>query len=943
MAAGAALPMPAGDAALLRARARSLRGIEAEARGTPLIHGVLAQRLPEVWAGVAADTAVAESVVLVGRAARVLEALTAAAAALTRYAATLELVRNAVAGLQQQWNGEMAAHTQAVATTRAQAVIDLASAHAVILLTEEHEAVKSRLSWQHAQQVEVLRAAAAAAARAVEAATNRTFPNGAEPTGTALRERLFVGMTFAEGAAAGARSRRLAVGDAAALRRVLGPGASSRSGGSSGQHLTDLLASMRGRAGDPVYAQVVVDELGVNGIQGLLAELSRRDSTASADDLQGVAGLLGQLLLTASNPAAAGLDPRTQRLVDSGSALLRDTVVASLGGEVADSAGSDRYAGYWLMGQLVTGARHSGWTGTIAPGFLQRLVTGTARAEVAETRDDDLRRRHGATVAPHGSDHFTSFFDDANRSGDALHVLLSEVGDDPVAQRELLAGTFDGGILTDTRGGPISVAAYLARRFVTYNANAPATSNDLHLATTDDLARLMRASSVGGGALAATLRGKVMAEIGRVSGYAQQGVSSTRQYEHNTAAVENQAVDWALAMHANVTRALNTPGLALDSDEYASPVGGDFQPVLSVGELSNLVGAFTLSTDFSAGPKAPAENYQRLMTGSVADARADAVSGLSVDDGIQRMAFFDASASWALIGLARRQDELNASMWSNLAEATNFVVALRKGPRELRDHVKTLVVDGSTKGDYEKLAISMVRSDVELKQSFANEQRTAALTGLLNGIRSTTATGPDSLKVLLKSGTNRLTPLPSAGSVLLARVTEIDAAVRAVERRPEPTPLNLTPTLRALAHGAQFVYDPLTGGSLDRSDVDHLKQHEIDTAERLMHAGHRIEFIHATGTGTSPDVRLDGELWEFKALSGSSTSTVVTAIRRGGSQSSRILVDATESGLPLRDILGAVDNALLRYGSAPAVDGGRGTIEVVRVILRDGRTVERRV
>ncbi len=617
------------------------------------MHGVMALRLPEVWAGVAADTAVAESTVLVGRAARVLQALTAAADALARYAATLELVRSAVAGLQRQWNDEMAAHTQAVVTTRAQVVIDVASVHAVILLTQEHEAVKSRLSSQHAQQVDVLRAAAAAAARVVEAASNRTFPNRAEPTGSALRERLFAGMTFAEGAAAVARSRRLALGDAAMLRRAVQPVSALDSNASPPADLTDLLARlvlMRGRADDPVYAQVVVDELGVNGIQSLLAELSRRDSPVSAENRHHVTGLLGRLLLTATQPAPADLDPRTDRLVDSSSALLRDSVVASLGGEVTDSTGGDRYAGYWLMGQLVTGARRSGWAGTIAPGFLQRLVTAAARAEVAETRDDDGWRRHGTTIAPHGSDQFSSFFDDANHSGDALHVLLSEVRDDPEAQRELLNGTFDGGALTDTRGRPISVAAYLARRFVTYNANGPATENDLHLATTDDLARLLRDSSVGGSELAATLRGKVMAEVGRVSGFAQQGVSTTRQYERNTAAVENQAVEWALAMHANVTRALNTPGLAIDSDEYASPVGGVFQPVLSVGELSNLVGSFAVSTDFSAGPKAPAQNYQRLMTGSVADARADAVSGLSVDDGIQRMAFFDASASWASSG-----------------------------------------------------------------------------------------------------------------------------------------------------------------------------------------------------------------------------------------------------------------------------------------------------
>ncbi len=929
-----ALLMPSGDPALLRARASGLRRIEAEARATPLMRGAMAQRMPEVWTGVAADAAVAESMVLVSRAARVLEALPAASSALIRYATTLEQVRTGVARLQRQWNDETTAHTQAVATTGSQAVIDVASAHAITLLIEEHEAVKSRLSSQHAEQLAELRAAAAAAARAVEVANNRTFHSHAEPTGSALRDHLFAGMMFAEGAASVARSRQLALGDAATLRRVLQPGSSVVSGASAPPALRDLLTSIESRVDDPVYAQVVVDELGVNGIQGLLAELSRRDSTISADDLHGVAGLLGRLLMTATNPAAVDLDPRTERLVDSNSALLRDTVIASLGAEVADSAGGDRYAGYWLIGQLVTGARRSGWTGTIAPGFLQRLVTGTARAEVAETRDDDGLRQHGTTVAPGGSDQFTSFFDDASRSGDTLHVLLAEVGSDPAQALELLAGTFDGGILNDSRGGPISVAAYLARRFVSYNANGPATRNDLHLATSDDLARLMRESSTDGSQLAATLRGKVMAEVGRVSGYAQQGVSTTQQYERNTAAVENQAVDWALAMHANATRALNTPGLGVDSDEYASPAGGGFQPVLSIGELNNLVAAFTLSTDFSAGPKEPAANFHRLMTGSVADARADAVSGLSVDDGIQRMAFFDTAASWALIGLSRKQDTFNASMWSNLAEATNFVMALRKGTKELRNHIRTLIVDRTTLNPYENLAISVVRSDIELKQSLANEARTAALTTLLNGIRTTTAEGPDSLRVLLKSGSNRLTPLPTADQLGLMRVSEIDAALSAVAGRPGPTPRNLTPPQPALAPGAQFVHDPLTGGSirLPVKDRPKPKPHELETAERLMRAGHSISFLHATGSGPTPDILMDGAVWDLKSPTGNSKSTITDTVKHARRQSPRMVIDLSRSTMPLQLALAQIDYALKRY---------RG-IETILVIAQDGSFIERR-
>lgn len=71
-----------------------------------------------------------------------------------------------------------------------------------------------------------------------------------------------------------------------------------------------------------------------------------------------------------------------------------------------------------------------------------------------------------------------------------MHVLLTEAGRDPVERLELLNASFDRGILTDSRGGPISVAAYLSRRFVTYNANGPTTKCDLQLATTAE--RLMR-------------------------------------------------------------------------------------------------------------------------------------------------------------------------------------------------------------------------------------------------------------------------------------------------------------------------------------------------------------------------------------------------------------------------------------------------------------------
>lgn len=77
--------------------------------------------------------------------------------------------------------------------------------------------------------------------------------------------------------------------------------------------------------------------------------------------------------------------------------------------------------------------------------------------------------------------------------------------------------------------------------------------------------------------------------------------------------------------------------------------------------------------------------------------------------------------------------------------------------------------------------------------------------------------------------------------------------------------------------------------------------HELKTAEALANAGYTVEFIKKSDKNyeKTPDVLLNGVLWEMKAPEGSLMKRVEKNIRRGLDQSCNIIFDCRRmKGIP---------------------------------------------
>ncbi len=71
------------------------------------------------------------------------------------------------------------------------------------------------------------------------------------------------------------------------------------------------------------------------------------------------------------------------------------------------------------------------------------------------------------------------------------------------------------------------------------------------------------------------------------------------------------------------------------------------------------------------------------------------------------------------------------------------------------------------------------------------------------------------------------------------------------------------------------------------------EKHELETANIFMAVGKDVEFIAPSRTTRSktPDVKIDGILWEMKSPMGKSKNTIFNAIRRAVKQSKYIIID----------------------------------------------------
>lgn len=810
-----ALPSPPGDVGVLRAAASRLRRAEHAARATGSLRGRLATALPVVWTGAAAEAAVHESAELTRRCTSSLSGLSAAAAALERYAGTLEHTQHDVRRLQHEWDRAVDEHEHIAALVRLSAGCHLETARLLVRLAEEHDAVKARLSQRHAELDQDLTRAATLTAAMLAALDDAALARGAEPTSAALRERLIHDLPIATGAAAAAETRRVAVADAQAARRLLTPGSGVSATPAS---VLDLVRRLERHTGDPVHAQALIEELGVDGVHRLVLTLGDARGGVGVDVTREAVATLGALLLTAAAPPPDGSrDPRTARQVDSSAAFLRDDLVASLSRVVGDDSTRTRATGYWVVGQLVVGARQAGWAAPIPSGLLRSLAAGAASAEIGETRDADAERAHGSTLVASGGAHFASFFDDADVTGDALHTLLREAGEDPAAVTALLSAPVDGHGLTNSRGGQLVLADALVRRWITYEASSTSSHTDLALATTDDLARLLAVAGTASEP-AAALRARVMSEIGRTSSFAQQEFAAIATYEGNTARLEAAAVDWVLAMPESIDMTLRQPE-TVTAASWSTPVGDGHQPRLRLEELTGLIGAFAVGDDHTRAAKAPTPAYQRLVDGEL-DRAAQPAPGAGRRDleaVAIRVGFFEQAASAALVAVARRQDLANQSMWRTFAEAKALAVAWRHGPQAVGTALSTLLSGGTNRTPQDDLAISLIRSDVELEQTTADERRTAGVALALDDLRSAGACPDLPTTALLAAGAGRAPALPTSEHVRAGRQQErLDALMSVVSDRdrgtiealgaqgrrgPLPPPLTRSPVANDVAEG----------------------------------------------------------------------------------------------------------------------------------------------
>ncbi|MGN6524202.1 MAG: hypothetical protein ACTHMZ_13535, partial [Actinomycetes bacterium] len=708
-------------------------------------------------------------------------ALPPTARSLRTYAAALEHAIARVRSLQRQWDALDA--ERALASLRAAAVPDPTGT--VCALADERARVeqalgRTRLSRAHERVLDELRASARRCAHVIAGVTEVTVPGSASCTPAQVRSAVTGGLWFADGVVSARESRDAALSDSVLVRRAVAASATSHAPVPDATAAA-LAARLRERADDPVYAQALLSELGADGLARLMmaAGVAQSQSGAHVDTVRELLAGMGSLVLTAtSHSAPTGTDPRTRRQLASGAALLADDLVDAIG-TVHDGPGNGRATGAWLLGQLLSGARAAGDDRRLPPRLLRRAAAAAAPAEVSETRDADVRLRGGTTLDAGRAATFASWFDDASRSGDALHVLLEQMGEDPSEHAALLAeplpdSVVAGGALANSRGDRLTFGEHLVRRWVTVEATGTASHPGLQLATDADLARLLQSVSDDSTAGAAETRARIMLELSRTSAHAMQDASTTRIYAGATAPIEEQVADWLSAMRENVDRALaQHDPLVNASLPYAAPTSRGMQPWLDGGELTEVVGALAVETGMGLRAKDPGAAYGRLVHTELAAARASARSGGDVYSDVARLGFLDQWASSALVAVSRRQDELNRSALVGMAETTHVVLAIRSGDKDqLWSMVQAYAQGGTARGAVDDLAIALVRSNVELAQTERNDVRRA---GLLASLMTITGGGTDVVPSLA-AGAQRGPALPAAEELRAARRAEVRGA-----------------------------------------------------------------------------------------------------------------------------------------------------------------------
>lgn len=125
--------------------------------------------------------------------------------------------------------------------------------------------------------------------------------------------------------------------------------------------------------------------------------------------------------------------------------------------------------------------------------------------------------------------------------------------------------------------------------------------------------------------------------------------------------------------------------------------------------------------------------------------------------------------------------------------------------------------------------------------------------------------------------------------------------------------LPATPTRRAIGSNTSTVRrDAYPRGSVDRSQVRHVEQHELDSTNRLAKHGYHVEFIPTRKDVRTPDINLNGRPFEMKSPIGG-PSSVPRNLRKGRAQSGNLVIDTTRSQVSADDAVGLAADAMRRY------------------------------
>ena len=91
----------------------------------------------------------------------------------------------------------------------------------------------------------------------------------------------------------------------------------------------------------------------------------------------------------------------------------------------------------------------------------------------------------------------------------------------------------------------------------------------------------------------------------------------------------------------------------------------------------------------------------------------------------------------------------------------------------------------------------------------------------------------------------------------------------------------------------------MTAGILQTNGV-HLEEHEFATVKLLLESGRNIELIPASQVKgmRTPDVSIDGVLWEIKSPTGNGKHTIKHTLQNATHQANNVIVDLRRCRLP---------------------------------------------